>query len=151
MEGELTLIADAHDHGALDRVTFFSEGHGPGDPLKLLNAGHGIPHALAVGFDVASELAAFLNRLTDDIQRIPGERSDIIRDLTVPAIVFIDELLGCTNGALCGVVRAEEQAVAVRTTQFYGLSRTPAVTPHDVVFDCGVKRNSAQESLILVS
>ena len=119
VELELAFVADPDDHGALDWITFLSEGHITRDAGEFLDLGQRVSDALTIYRQITSDLTAVLNGLLDDEHRIPGQRAYVIRDVAILRFVAIDERLGCAGSALCGIVGAEEKPITFLATEVY--------------------------------
>ena len=67
----------------------------------------------------------------NDAHGVPGQRSNIIRHITVLIFITINKFLGCAFGARRRIMGAEKQAIAVLTAELDGFGRSPAVAAHN--------------------
>ena len=101
--------------------------HFAGNAVKLFRIRQLLSNGVAVLLQIARQAAGVLNRLQQQIDGIPRQRADIIGNVAVFGIVFVNKFFGFALRASGGVMRAEKETVAICAAQPCQFRRSPAI------------------------
>ena len=91
---ERACVADFHDDRAFARIVLPIKDHFAGNAVKLFRIRQLLSNGVAVLLQIARQAAGVLNRLQQQIDGIPRQRADIIGNVAVFGIVFVNKFFG---------------------------------------------------------